>query len=57
MTDYQIFELGNVVLQSQETLRDAKLAYKTFGTLNAKKDNVVVYRRRFFVAGPTDARF
>ena len=25
------------------TIRDAKLAYKTFGTLNAKKDNVIVY--------------
>jgi homoserine O-acetyltransferase len=42
-TDYESFELGNVVLQSGATLRDASLAYKTFGELSAKKDNVVVY--------------
>ena len=42
-TDYQIFDLGAVQLQSGATIRDAKLAYKTFGTLNAKKDNVIVY--------------
>ena len=41
--DYEIFDLGNVVLQSGATLRDANLAYKTYGTLNAKKDNVIVY--------------
>lgn len=41
--DYQIHDLGSVVLQSGATLRDCKMAYKTFGTLNAKKDNVVVY--------------
>lgn len=43
MTDFEIFELGDIVLQSKMTLRNAKLAYKTFGTLNAKKDNVIVY--------------
>jgi homoserine O-acetyltransferase/O-succinyltransferase len=43
VSDYQIFDLGDVVLQCKATLRDAKLAYKTFGTLNAKKDNVIVY--------------
>ena len=43
MTDYQMFELGDVVLQSKATLRKAKMAYKTFGTLNAKKDNAIVY--------------
>jgi homoserine O-acetyltransferase/O-succinyltransferase len=41
--DYEIFELGDVVLQCQQTLRNAKLAYKTYGTLNAAKDNVIVY--------------
>jgi homoserine O-acetyltransferase len=41
--DYEIFEAGDVVLQCQQTLRNAKLAYKTFGTLNANKDNVIVY--------------
>jgi homoserine O-acetyltransferase len=43
MADYEIFELGDVVLQSAATLRGAKLAYKTFGTLNARKDNIIVY--------------
>jgi len=43
MADYEIFELGDVVLQSAATLRGAKLAYKTYGTLNAHKDNVIVY--------------
>lgn len=41
--DHQIFELGDVVLQRGATLRGAKLAYKTYGTLNADKSNVVVY--------------
>jgi hypothetical protein len=33
--DYEIFELGDVTLQSGMTLRNAQLAYKTYGTLNA----------------------
>lgn len=41
--DYQVFELGHVPLQRGATLRDAKLAYKTYGTLNAARDNVIVY--------------
>ena len=43
MIDYQIFDCGDVVLQSGATLRDAKLAYKTFGALNADKSNAIVY--------------
>jgi homoserine O-acetyltransferase len=38
MADYEIFELGDVVLQSAVTLHGAKLAYKTYGSLNAHKD-------------------
>jgi homoserine O-acetyltransferase len=41
--DYQVFELGDVQLQHGATLRNAKLAYKTYGTLNADKSNVIVY--------------
>ena len=41
--DYEIFEAGDLELQSGETLRGAKLAYKTHGQLNANKDNVVVF--------------
>ena len=40
--DYDLFELGDVVLQSGLTLRQAKLAYKTYGTLNAAGDNAVL---------------
>jgi homoserine O-acetyltransferase len=43
MLDYEVFELGNFVLQMGATLRDAKLAYKTYGSLNADKSNVIVY--------------
>jgi len=38
----EMFELGNVTLQSGETLPDARLGYKTYGTLNASRDNVIV---------------
>jgi homoserine O-acetyltransferase len=41
--DYQIFNAGNVVLQSGRTFRNMFVAYKTFGTLNADKSNVIVY--------------
>ena len=41
--DYEIFELGDVALQSGMTLRNAFLAYKTYGALNADKNNVIVY--------------
>lgn len=43
MIDYEVFELGDVVLQSGATLRGAWLAYKTYGKLSTKKDNVIVY--------------
>jgi homoserine O-acetyltransferase/O-succinyltransferase len=41
--DYEIFDLGDVTLQRGATLRGAHLAYKTFGTLSAKRDNAIVY--------------
>ncbi|MFT5113506.1 MAG: homoserine O-acetyltransferase, partial [Parasphingorhabdus sp.] len=40
--DYDLFHLGDVTLQSGRVLPDAKLAYKTYGTLNAARDNTVV---------------
>ncbi|HMB79480.1 MAG TPA: alpha/beta fold hydrolase [Vicinamibacterales bacterium] len=42
MADLQIFPLGDVVLQSGATLWQAQLAYATYGTLNAARDNVVL---------------
>jgi homoserine O-acetyltransferase/O-succinyltransferase len=41
--DYEIYDLGDVELQRGATLRDCKLAYKTFGKLNADKSNAIVY--------------
>ncbi len=41
--DYELYDLGDVTLQRGATLRGCKLAYKTFGTLNAAKDNAIVY--------------
>jgi homoserine O-acetyltransferase len=37
-----IFDLGDFELQSGVVLPDAKLAYKTYGSLNPTRDNVVV---------------
>lgn len=45
--DYEIFDLGDVTLQSGVTLPNAFLAYKTYGELNEKKDNVVIYPTAF----------
>lgn len=41
-SDYDVFHLGDVELQSGETLLDAKLAYKIHGRLNKDGNNVVV---------------
>ncbi|MDR6453348.1 alpha/beta fold hydrolase [Variovorax paradoxus] len=41
--DYEIFDLGDVPLQRGATLRNARLAYKTYGKLDADKRNVIVY--------------
>jgi homoserine O-acetyltransferase/O-succinyltransferase len=43
VTDYQIFEAGEIVLQSGLTYRGARLAYKTYGELNRTKSNVIVH--------------
>ena len=42
MKDYETFDLGDVKLLSGKLLKSAKLAYKTYGTLNNTYDNVVV---------------
>ncbi len=38
-----VFECGDVLLQRGGTLKDAKIVYKTFGTLAAGRDNVILY--------------
>ncbi|BBH20012.1 homoserine O-acetyltransferase [Paenibacillus baekrokdamisoli] len=45
--DYEIFELGDVTLQSGVMLPDAFLAYKTYGRLNADRSNAIVYPTAF----------
>lgn len=40
--DYETFSLGDVALLRDGTLVDAQLAYRTYGSLNAQRDNVVV---------------
>jgi homoserine O-acetyltransferase/O-succinyltransferase len=40
--DFDIFDIERLVLQSGSVLRNAKLAYKTYGAPNSKQDNVVV---------------
>src|SRR3954452_21450273 len=41
-TDYETFSLGDFLLQGGATLRNATIAYKTFGTLDEHRSNVVV---------------
>ena len=41
--DHDVYELGDLELQSGITLRAATLAYKTYGTLNADRSNAIVY--------------
>src|SRR5260370_17593897 len=40
---FEIAEMGDVVLQSGATLRGARLSYKTHGSVNAARDNAIVY--------------
>ncbi len=54
--DYQIYEAGNVRLQSGLTFRGARLAYKTYGRLNSDKSNVIVHPTSFG-AQHTDAEW
>ena len=40
--DYEIYNLGNVKLLSGKIILSAKLAYKTYGSLNSKRNNVII---------------
>lgn len=39
----QFAELGNIRLQSGETLRDCRIGYRTYGKLNADKSNAILF--------------
>lgn len=41
--DYEVFIVKEFRLQNSLTLRNCVLAYKTYGTLNSSKSNVIVY--------------
>ncbi|WP_342713004.1 alpha/beta fold hydrolase [Bradyrhizobium sp. B124] len=45
--DYEVFEAGEVTLQGGAVFPQLALAYKTYGTLNAAKDNVILYPTSF----------
>ena len=42
-----VFDLGDFALRSGTTLRQAKLAYKTHGQLNAERSNAILYPTPF----------
>lgn len=41
--DYEMYTLGDFKLQSEQTLPNAFIAYKTYGALNTDKSNAIVY--------------
>ncbi len=43
MADHEVFELGDLELQGGMTLKRARIAYKTYGSLNPDKSNVILY--------------
>jgi homoserine O-acetyltransferase len=47
LIDYEIFEAGDVTLQTGGVFPGMQLAYKTFGRLNDARDNVIVYPTSF----------
>lgn len=48
---FKLYDLGNLILESGETLRTAKLAYRTFGQLNADKSNAILVTTWFSGTG------
>ena len=51
-TSQGICSLGDLTLQSGAVLRDARLSWKSFGTLSAQRDNVIVYPTSFAAQHP-----
>src|SRR3569833_3677469 len=46
-SDYEVFEAGDVTLQSGIVFPSLRLAHKTYGTLAPAKDNVILYPTSF----------
>ena len=50
--DFELAEIGNIIVgQNDETLRNCKIAYRTFGKLNAEKSNAVLVTTWFSGTG------
>ncbi|HTP28988.1 MAG TPA: alpha/beta fold hydrolase, partial [Anaeromyxobacteraceae bacterium] len=49
--EYEIHDIGDLVLEEGETLRGCKLAYRTHGRLNAARDNAVLVTTWFSGTG------
>jgi homoserine O-acetyltransferase len=43
MTDHQVFDFGDLALQSGASLPGARIVYKTYGTLNGERSNAILY--------------
>lgn len=48
---FELYNLGDLPLESGETLRNAKLAFRVFGTLNADKSNAILVTTWFSGTG------
>lgn len=48
---FELYDLGDLILESGETLRGARLAYRTFGALNADKSNAILVTTWFSGTG------
>lgn len=46
-SNHESFELGDIQLQSGQTLPSARLAFKTYGSLSPSRDNVILYPTAF----------
>lgn len=49
--DFALYDLGDFILERGETLRGAKLAYRTFGELNTARSNAVLVTTWFSGTG------
>jgi homoserine O-acetyltransferase len=49
--EFKLYDLGDLKLECGETLRGAKLAYRTLGTLNAEKSNAILVTTWFSGTG------
>jgi len=47
MADHEVFEAGDVALQSGAVFPSMRLAYRTYGRLNAARDNAILYPTSF----------